>query len=258
MASGFNRQEKRNTLDRISNLPLEVTAEILKHLPIKEAVGTSRLSRHWRYQWTAIQELKFNDYTAIGQGQTITNTNLTNLVNSVLLLHHHPVTRFEVYTIKAPSSDVDRCLSIFAPDLEHCHIEGPYQNIKFVHTPKLKKACLSFNSEDMNNILADLWQFRNSPFLKEINVHAWQCPPRLVPPEHFWKKTDAVFQHLQKVNFVQFREGQNELQLIEFFLHKATILQTINITRMQPAHFNEWKKLLQFPRTSPEARINII
>ncbi|PIA36380.1 hypothetical protein AQUCO_03400341v1 [Aquilegia coerulea] len=321
MASGFNRPEKRSSSDRISNLPEEAIAEILKHLPIKEAVGTSKLSRSWRYQWTGIQELMFNDCVAIAQGQT---TNLANLINTVLLLHHRPITRFEVYTLSSPSSDVDRwllvlsrknlqhlilsfrmqtpspylvpsslftcqylrtleldncklqlppqfkrfsflnrltlirlvyidkrtleslvtnsslqslyllrcslsSLSICAPNLEYCRMFGSYKSINFVDTLKLKKIGLSFNSEDTNNILADLWRFRNCPFLKDIDVHRWRCPPRLMQQEHFWNQKDAVLQHIRRVNFVHFTGMQQELGLVQFFLHKAMVLQTINI-----------------------------
>ncbi|XP_077233350.1 F-box/FBD/LRR-repeat protein At1g13570-like [Tasmannia lanceolata] len=46
-------------LDLINNLPGYVVDKILVHLPIKDAVRTSILSRNWRYRWVTIPEIVF-------------------------------------------------------------------------------------------------------------------------------------------------------------------------------------------------------
>ncbi|CAL9029672.1 unnamed protein product, partial [Prunus brigantina] len=38
-------------MDSINELPHEILGSILSLLPLKEAVATSVLSRHWRYAW---------------------------------------------------------------------------------------------------------------------------------------------------------------------------------------------------------------
>ncbi|PQM34678.1 hypothetical protein Pyn_35870 [Prunus yedoensis var. nudiflora] len=52
-----------NSADRISELPLEILASILSLLPLKEAVATSVLSRHWRHVWArTLQDKKSRRY----------------------------------------------------------------------------------------------------------------------------------------------------------------------------------------------------
>ncbi|PIM98119.1 hypothetical protein CDL12_29403 [Handroanthus impetiginosus] len=45
---------------RISNLPCNVLDNILKYLPLHDAVKTSILSRRWRYKWVTIPHLVFD------------------------------------------------------------------------------------------------------------------------------------------------------------------------------------------------------
>jgi len=47
----------RVSVDRISHLPWDVTGRILQFLPLNEAVRTSILSAHWRYQWALRPQL---------------------------------------------------------------------------------------------------------------------------------------------------------------------------------------------------------
>lgn len=45
--------------DRISGLPNDLRAAIISHLPVKDAVRSSLLSRAWRDVWTAMTRLDF-------------------------------------------------------------------------------------------------------------------------------------------------------------------------------------------------------
>ncbi|XVE91731.1 hypothetical protein REPUB_Repub01dG0036300 [Reevesia pubescens] len=47
--------------DRISDLPENIIECILARLPIPNVVRTSILSRHWRYKWTIVPVLVFDD-----------------------------------------------------------------------------------------------------------------------------------------------------------------------------------------------------
>ncbi|XP_027187397.1 F-box/FBD/LRR-repeat protein At1g13570-like isoform X2 [Cicer arietinum] len=48
-------------IDRITDLPCNVIDGILKHLNIRELVGTSILSRKWRYMWISVPQLRFDE-----------------------------------------------------------------------------------------------------------------------------------------------------------------------------------------------------
>ena len=47
------------TEDFISGMPENVITDILDRLPIQNAVGTSILSRNWRFKWNMLTQLKF-------------------------------------------------------------------------------------------------------------------------------------------------------------------------------------------------------
>ncbi|KAF6173058.1 hypothetical protein GIB67_038868 [Kingdonia uniflora] len=47
--------------DRISSLPEVILSHILSLLPTKYAVATSVLSTQWKYRWTSITNVDFND-----------------------------------------------------------------------------------------------------------------------------------------------------------------------------------------------------
>ncbi|GKF28001.1 F-box/FBD/LRR-repeat protein-like protein, partial [Tanacetum coccineum] len=81
------------SLDMISNLPPTIIETILCLLPIQEAVRTSVLSKKWRYNWTKIPKLVFNEYTF----KVSTKENQRKpfyAINQVLLLHQGPILEF--------------------------------------------------------------------------------------------------------------------------------------------------------------------
>ncbi|KAL6196187.1 hypothetical protein ACLB2K_031802 [Fragaria x ananassa] len=73
---------KKTKVDRISNLPSDVTHKILSHMPIKEAGKTSVLSRYWRFQWSMLPSLEFD---------LDNDRDDPYDVDHVLLLHNAPI-----------------------------------------------------------------------------------------------------------------------------------------------------------------------
>lgn len=84
--------------DRISSLPGHVVDQILSHLPIRDAVRTSVLSRKWRYIWAKVPNLVFDGHcvSVQSQDQTLLRTKLVNIVDHVLLLHNGPIHKFKL------------------------------------------------------------------------------------------------------------------------------------------------------------------
>ncbi|GKA84694.1 F-box/FBD/LRR-repeat protein-like protein [Tanacetum coccineum] len=60
-AHGTYKASKAATEDGINNMPENVISHILDCLPIKDAVRTSILSRNWRFKWTNISQLIFDE-----------------------------------------------------------------------------------------------------------------------------------------------------------------------------------------------------
>ncbi|PIA57035.1 hypothetical protein AQUCO_00600037v1 [Aquilegia coerulea] len=57
---GKKNKAKEEVEDRISRLPESILHHILSFLPTHYAVGTSLLSKRWKYLWTGISKLDFN------------------------------------------------------------------------------------------------------------------------------------------------------------------------------------------------------
>ncbi|XP_028093345.1 F-box/FBD/LRR-repeat protein At1g13570-like [Camellia sinensis] len=84
---------RRPTSDIISNLPESVKETILACLPIQDAVRTSVLSRKWRYTWTKLPQLVFDD-TFCSDLFSKTKDKLMTIIYQVLLFHHGPIPKF--------------------------------------------------------------------------------------------------------------------------------------------------------------------
>ncbi|KAM5571510.1 F-box/FBD/LRR-repeat protein [Rosa sericea] len=90
---GTKNKKGKLELDKLSNLPSDVTEQILSHLPIREAVRTSVLSSKWRRKWATLRRLVFDDKTAI-------RCVIERVIDHVLLLHEGPVDTFKLSTDK--------------------------------------------------------------------------------------------------------------------------------------------------------------
>lgn len=96
--------------DKISQLPRHITDEILRRLPIKDAVRTSALSRKWRYKWCSIPYLRFDDQCtrACGGFGYQSPQDLVKIIDQVLLLHTGPILTFILHhTEFFPGSNID-------------------------------------------------------------------------------------------------------------------------------------------------------
>ncbi|KAL7260863.1 hypothetical protein ACSBR1_006516 [Camellia fascicularis] len=87
------KKMRRSTSDIISNLPESVKETILACLPIQDAVRTSVLSRKWRYTWTKLPQLVFDD-TFCSDLFSKTKDKLMTIIYQVLLFHHGPIPKF--------------------------------------------------------------------------------------------------------------------------------------------------------------------
>ncbi|XP_058202041.1 F-box/FBD/LRR-repeat protein At1g13570-like [Rhododendron vialii] len=83
-----------STPDIISNLPYNVLDNILVCLTIQDAARTSVLSRKWRYRWTTLPQLVFNDEFCRGSVVRATTDKLMLTIYKVLLLHQGPLLKF--------------------------------------------------------------------------------------------------------------------------------------------------------------------
>ncbi|KAG5521290.1 hypothetical protein RHGRI_033744 [Rhododendron griersonianum] len=98
------KRKKRSTSDIISYLPSNVTENILKDLPLRDAVRTSVLSRKWRYKWVTLPELVINDKFFL---EGWDDEKVKAVIYQVLLFHRGPLIKF---TLRYPP--FESCLDI--------------------------------------------------------------------------------------------------------------------------------------------------
>ncbi|XP_056167982.1 F-box/FBD/LRR-repeat protein At1g13570-like isoform X2 [Syzygium oleosum] len=101
-----------NELDKINQLPGHIMDQILSHLPIKDVVRTSILSRRWRYKWCSVPQLVFDDQctraTRIPSLQPSLHEDLVKIIDKVLLLHNGPIQKFKLsHEEFCAASDID-------------------------------------------------------------------------------------------------------------------------------------------------------
>ncbi|XP_023748224.1 F-box/FBD/LRR-repeat protein At1g13570 [Lactuca sativa] len=81
--------------DRISALPQDTTEKILTLMPLRHAIRTSILSKKWRYCWTRIPKLVFDDnlvnLSSRSGNKELDKYKLVNAVFHILLLHRAPI-----------------------------------------------------------------------------------------------------------------------------------------------------------------------
>ncbi|XP_028069214.1 F-box/FBD/LRR-repeat protein At1g13570-like [Camellia sinensis] len=87
------KKMRRSLSDIISNLPESVKETILACLSIQDAVRTSVLSTKWRYTWTKLPQLVFDD-TFCSDLFCKTKDKLMTIIYQVLLFHHGPIPKF--------------------------------------------------------------------------------------------------------------------------------------------------------------------
>lgn len=97
-------------VDHLSDLPLSIIECILTRLPIKDAIKTSILSRRWRYKWSSLPQLVFDDdFFVISNDRTYQE--LIYCITNVLFLHDGPIHKFRLSLTYLPNTpDLDRWL----------------------------------------------------------------------------------------------------------------------------------------------------
>uniref|UniRef100_A0A7N0UM21 FBD domain-containing protein n=1 Tax=Kalanchoe fedtschenkoi TaxID=63787 RepID=A0A7N0UM21_KALFE len=84
--------------DLLTDLPHSIIESILMRMPIRDAVKTSVLSSKWRYKWTKITRLIFDDnlLSADKDPEEVELEDIEKFITHTLLLHKGPIHRFQL------------------------------------------------------------------------------------------------------------------------------------------------------------------
>lgn len=86
-------------LDLVSDLPHSIIESILTRLPMRDAVRTSILSSKWRYKWTTLTQLVFDEKcVTLSTDRALVEKNMINFITRALFLHQGPIHKFQLST----------------------------------------------------------------------------------------------------------------------------------------------------------------
>ncbi|XP_017234112.2 F-box/FBD/LRR-repeat protein At1g13570 isoform X2 [Daucus carota subsp. sativus] len=160
--------------NNISDLPQNIIEKILTKIPIRDAVKTSILSPKWRYQWTAMTLLVFDE---IPDGslddQKAAEIRLANFVTQFLLLHDGPIHKFKVTTsYLRMSTDIDQWLrAISRKDIEELSLGGNWICINSIPTPSHLFSCQGLTRLKLCKfVVKPPLKFQGFPCLKYLNL----------------------------------------------------------------------------------------
>ncbi|KAF5733974.1 hypothetical protein HS088_TW16G00415 [Tripterygium wilfordii] len=143
------RTSSLSPLDLITELPGNIVDNILRRLPLQDAVRTSILSKRWRYRWLTLSQLLF-DYQPHQQLDSFAKTKLVIAVYQALLNHQGPLVKF----------------SLSVPDLGNC--------------PDINHWLQFLSNRDVQDFTLRIWtgepyklpdHFYSFAHLKHLNIH---------------------------------------------------------------------------------------
>ncbi|KAH0711309.1 hypothetical protein KY289_007268 [Solanum tuberosum] len=114
--------------DVLSYLPDNISDVILMHLPCKDAVKTSILSKKWRYHWCRLTELKLDEFLWKTKKDLLNPTvKFTKIIYQLLTLHEGPITKFTLNVAHLESCpEIDNFICFLSRnDIQHLVLHLP-------------------------------------------------------------------------------------------------------------------------------------
>ncbi|XP_031404951.1 F-box/FBD/LRR-repeat protein At1g13570-like isoform X2 [Punica granatum] len=222
--------------DRISDLPVDLIERILCLLPLREAARTSILSRSWRYTWTALTELVFDEHcTPLPSRDKSIAERLVKIIDTVLLHHWGPIKKFVLSHGRFKgTSDIDRwimhlsrmsvtdftfhleyndpfcipsclfhCRHLVKLDLAHCSLKLPPAFEGFENLESLQLTAVNLTQDSLEKLISSCPQLSELDLLLADHItHLTIDAPNL--------KELAIYGDLGDINF-----GCNSLTRVE-------------------------------------------
>ncbi|KAJ1701029.1 hypothetical protein LUZ63_000808 [Rhynchospora breviuscula] len=228
MDSEEHQMEVSLNNDRITDLPDDLKCNILARLPLKEMVGTSLLSRMWRYTWASIPNLVFNEKYFMSIRE------LVRFVDMVLLLHQGPICKFNIYCLDFTHVPIERWMLVLSRnEIEEitirCSLSYRWRICScFFSIQSLKKVYLRNCTLMLPHVFCGLKHLQTlNLFACTISdddlekLYLLQCGCNLELP--------LKFEHLKELSIQLTLHDQNEASVAFFLLQNAPNVQYLSI-----------------------------
>ncbi|XP_076927942.1 F-box/FBD/LRR-repeat protein At1g13570-like [Bidens hawaiensis] len=170
---GANKAPKLAQKDFISNMPDDVLTNILDRLLLLDAVRTSILARNWRFNWTLLSHLVFDENFYYYLRRTNGESKFGRIINTLLLRIKGTITKFSLCMRDEPDdTDIANWILLLSEkrvkDLTICKM-GILHQLKL---PSHLFSCLKLKRLKLNNCcLSPPPTFRGFPNLLSLELH---------------------------------------------------------------------------------------
>ncbi|CAN0876706.1 F-box/FBD/LRR-repeat protein At1g13570 [Linum grandiflorum] len=190
--------EENECPDLITDLPQSILESILSRMPIRDAVRTSILSTKWRYRWTILSQLVFDDSCVEACNErSLVESNLISFITRTLFLHQGPIHKFQLST-----SYLQCC-----PDLD--------QWLLFLSRTDIKELIVELGECEWFRIPSSLF---NCKRLTRLEL----CRCEFNPPPSF-----KSFLHLRSLNLYEVQVGRDA---IESLISGCPLLESLSLS----------------------------
>ncbi|KAI3497937.1 hypothetical protein L1887_33570 [Cichorium endivia] len=262
-ASKFEEMVKgqRKRPDRISALPQVIIEKILTHMPIRDALRTSILSRKWRSL-----DLRDVNITTKTLQRLLTNCPLLEKV----VLRGYPnesTTRGNTFIELSECLPSIQVLEISRPYMKH-FVAGGMQKLhnSLVHLRIFSLDACFLKEDDLSFALSVI---SSSPNLEKIKIQL--CWNHKMCGRHTFKNLldfekdypGLNLDHLKELEMTSFHDYAPEMAFVKLVMHKSPVLKKARIELNATVSVGEEVKMLRdllrlpFPRASTAANVII-
>lgn len=170
------RRSSVKNKDIISDMPQNIIDTILTKLPIRDAVRTSILSTKWRFQWSTMTQLVFDENCV---PPPFTPEKLNNFMMPCLFLHQGPIHKFKLTTtFLVESPGIDQCLRFLSrKNMKELDLCVDMEALNLDESPLLSAPSPMFSCQQITSLTLGWYivvppsNFRGFPCLKYLNLY---------------------------------------------------------------------------------------
>ncbi|XP_051149693.1 F-box/FBD/LRR-repeat protein At4g26340-like isoform X3 [Andrographis paniculata] len=215
-------------VDRISNLPCDITDHILNNLPLRDVARTSILSREWSSMWfgnAALEELSvcYSDFVLSEEGILVEDYEMPE----------SPGNGLNLFKIFSQLSSIER-LEINGRTMQVLALGGAPEKLPN-HLDNL--ALIQLSDIDLGHtdeVACALCLIRSSPNLQRLEIK-FETTDNSAPDgairylKSLQKRKTPLSRSLKNIKIENFSGAEPELEFIKLFLSAATVLQKLEI-----------------------------
>lgn len=168
--------------DLISDLPQSIIETILIQLPIRDAVRTSILSRKWRYKWSTITQLVFDEKCYPNStDREVVQKSVVEFITRLLFLHQGPIHKFQIVNTSLQTCPAINQWILFLSRNDLKDLDLELGEGEFFRMPSCFFSCEKLTRLELSRCeLYPPASFKGFSYLKCLNLHQVLISPEAI------------------------------------------------------------------------------